>query len=141
MMNRILQGWTGALAGSALAGLLLVPAGAAAQWTYWAEAEGAPDAVSFEYRQRDHGCDNSLAEWRAVNRSDDWLEVTIHRIAYDCPGKLEDDERTSARRFGTIGPGDAQERSRDSRVCGGARALGATVLEYEVSQVEAPDDE
>ena len=140
-MKRVSTGRTGAFLGGTLAALLLAPAGAAAQWTYWAEAEGAPDTVSFEYRQRDQGCDNSLAEWRAVNRSDDWLEVTIQRIAYDCPGELEDDERTSARRFGTLGPGDAQERSRDSRVCGGARALGATVLEYEVSEVDAPDEE
>ncbi|WP_041444108.1 hypothetical protein [Thioalkalivibrio sp. K90mix] len=135
-LNRALAGF----AAVALMGAFAAPGTVAAQGAYWLSADGSPDDIKVEYRLRDHGCDNVRGEWRVVNDSDDYVDVTVTKTAYTCPGELDDDVRTTVRRFGTIAPGDMRERTRDDSVCGGAWARSVEVLEYEIEKVDPPEE-
>ncbi|WP_018880923.1 hypothetical protein [Thioalkalivibrio sp. ALE30] len=140
MYTRILNRTFALSAASVLAAAFLAPGQVAAQGAYFAPADGSPDEVTFEYRMREYGCANVRGQWRAANNTDDWLEVRVTKTAYNCPGELEDDVRTTTRLWRTLGPGETQERTRDNSVCGGAWARGVEVLEYEINVVDAPDE-
>ncbi|WP_026148128.1 MULTISPECIES: hypothetical protein [unclassified Thioalkalivibrio] len=135
-LNRTLAGF----AAVALMGAFAAPGTVSAQGAYWLPADGSPDDVKVEYRLRDHGCDNVRGEWRVVNESEDYVDVTVTKTAYTCPGELDDDVRTTVRRFGTIAPGDMRERTRDDSVCGGAWARSVEVLEYDIEKVDPPEE-
>ncbi len=139
MHSRILNRSLALSAASVLAAAFLVPGQLAAQGAYFAPAEGSPEEVTIEYRLREYGCANVRGQWRATNNTDDWLEVRVTRTAYNCPGELEDDIRTTTRLWHRLAPGATENRTRDDSVCGGAMARGVEVLDYEIKVVADPD--